>query len=79
MRVNQIPRRVACCRIEAFRADVFVATDRDAKSVERPIIYCVTDAATRHVVSTHVASEENHALVEANLRRIYGQTPIRFY
>ncbi len=79
MRVNLIPRHVAHCRIEAFRADAFVAVGRDAKSVERPIVYCVTDAATRRAISMHVASEENRALVEANLRRIYGETPIQFH
>ncbi|TAM48212.1 MAG: hypothetical protein EPN55_00560 [Gammaproteobacteria bacterium] len=79
MRANQIPRRAARCRIEAFRADAFVAAGRDAKSVERPIVYCVTDAVACHVISTHVASEESRTLVEANLRRIYGETPIRFH
>ncbi len=79
MRANQIPRRAARCRIEAFRADAFVAIGRDAKSVERPIIYGVIDAISCRVISMHVASEDNRALVEANLRRIYGETPIQFH
>lgn len=79
MRANQIPRRVARCRIEAVRADALVATGRGARSVERPIVYRVVDAATECVISTQVASERNRSLVEAHLRRTYGEIPIRFH
>lgn len=79
MRANQNPRHVARCRIEAVRSDALVAIGRDAKSVERPFVYSVTDAVSGRVVSAHVASEKNRARVEENLGRIYGETPIQFH
>lgn len=79
MRAKQIPRHVARCRIEARRSDALVATGRDAKSVERPIVYCVTDAVSGRAISVHVASEKNRARVEENLGRMYGETPIQFH
>ncbi len=72
MRANQIPRRPTRCHVAAFRADVYVVVGRDAKAIERPIIYCVTDAISHLVVSMHVASREDRASVEASLRRTYG-------
>ena len=72
MRANQIPRRSTRCHVAAVRADVYVVVGRDAKSVERPIIYCVTDAIGHLVVSTHVASREDRAFVETSSRRAYG-------
>lgn len=72
MRANQIPRRPTRCHVAAVRADVYVTAGRDAKSIERPIIYCVTDAIGHLVVSTHVASREDRASVEANSRRTHG-------
>lgn len=72
MRANQISRRPTRCHVAALRADVYVAAGRDAKSIERPIIYCVTDAISHLVVSMHVASRENRASAEASLRRTHG-------
>lgn len=72
MRANQISRRPTRCHVAAFRADVYVVVGRDAKSIERPIICCVTDAISHLVVSTHVASRENQEAIEASLRRTHG-------
>ncbi len=72
MRANQIPRRSMRCHVAAVRADVYVTAGRDAKSVERPIIYCVTDAISHLVVSMHVASREDRTSVEASMGRTYG-------
>ncbi len=72
MRANQIPRRSMLCHVAAVRADAYVVVGRDAMSIERPIIYCVTDAISHLVVSMHVASREDRASVEASLRRTYG-------
>lgn len=72
MRANQISRRPTRCHVAAFRADVYVAAGRDAKSIERPIIYCVTDAISHLIVSMHVASREDRASVEASSGRTHG-------
>ena len=79
MRVNHVQRRSARCRIAVFHADVCMVAGHDAKFIERPIVYLSVDAYSGLVVSAHVARQKTRMSVEADLRRIYGQTPIQFH